>query len=69
MDFPGWPAGRGGAQYPWEPPRAVPARQVPARAARIRMLGNAVVPQQAAMLFEAIAEIDRMARHGPPDQI
>jgi len=60
MDFTSWPwpAGRGPEQYPWEPPRAVPSGLVPERAARIKMLGNAVVPQQALILFEAICAAD-----------
>lgn len=59
LDFPGWPAGRGAEQYDYEPPRVVPGKSVAGRTARIKMLGNAVVPQQAAVLFEAIAEIER----------
>ena len=60
LDFPGWPAGRGAYQHPWEPPRTVPPGAYPAkeRNERIRMLGNAVVPQQAYPLFAAIAEIE-----------
>lgn len=38
-----WPAGHGEAQYPWEPPRTVTGR-TPNRNARLRALGNAVVP-------------------------
>jgi DNA (cytosine-5)-methyltransferase 1 len=37
-----WPAGRGAPQHPWEPPRT--AKGVPHRAARLKALGNAVVP-------------------------
>ena len=43
-----WPMGRGEAQAAHEPPRLVPPRSLPHRAARLRALGNAVVPQQAA---------------------
>ena len=41
-----WPAGRGEEQHAWEPPRTVEGRQEH-RAARLKSLGNAVVPQQA----------------------
>ena len=43
-----WPMGRGQAQAAHEPPRLVPPRSLPHPAARLRALGNAVVPQQAA---------------------
>ena len=43
-----WPAGRGEMQLDHEPPRLVPKRLIFQRAARLRALGNAVVPQQAA---------------------
>jgi hypothetical protein len=43
MDGHLWPAGRGEAQHPWEPPRT--ARGIVNRAHRLRGLGNAVVPQ------------------------
>lgn len=42
-----WPLGRGVDQAPYEPPRLVPKNSIPQRAARLRALGNAVVPQQA----------------------
>lgn len=42
-----WPAGRGEAQHPDEPPRLVPPKSVPSRGARLKALGNAVVWQQA----------------------
>ncbi len=41
-----WPAGRGEAQHPWEPPRTIAGRE-PHRRARLRALGNAVSPAQA----------------------
>ena len=53
-----WPAGRGVGQHHWEPPRVVPSGQVRERTSRIKMLGNAVVPQQAVVLFRAIREAD-----------
>jgi len=57
VPYNGWPAGRGAEQYPWEPPRVVEGKSVPGRSARIKMLGNAVVPAQAAVLFREIVEI------------
>lgn len=61
-----WPAGRGEAQHEWEAPRTVP--KVPrgemtpeqrdaarARAPRIKALGNAVVPQVAALAWHTLA--------------
>ncbi len=56
LDFPGWPAGRGVEQYSYEPPRTVDGKSVRNRAQKIKMLGNAVVPAQAVILFEAIME-------------
>ena len=41
-----FPAGRGAEQYPWEAPRAFGGDvKVPDRPAKLRALGNAVVPQ------------------------
>lgn len=54
--WPGWPAGMGAEQFDYEPPRT--CKNVPNRAKRLKALGNAVVPQQAAPIFEAIAEIE-----------
>lgn len=53
--WPGWPAGMGELQYPYEPPRTVTG--CPNRANRLKCLGNAVVPAQARPFFEAIAQI------------
>lgn len=39
-----WPAGRGPTQHAWEPTRTVAPRTVRHRGARVRALGNAVVP-------------------------
>jgi DNA (cytosine-5)-methyltransferase 1 len=47
VDLPArWPAARGQPQEVWEPPRTVTGRE-PNRRARLRALGNAVVPAQA----------------------
>jgi hypothetical protein len=40
-----WPAPRGATQARWEPPRM--RARAPGDEARVRALGNAVVPQQA----------------------
>lgn len=40
-----WPAAPGVAQFDWEPPRTVPKLSVPQRVARVKAMGNAVVPQ------------------------
>jgi site-specific DNA-cytosine methylase len=57
MDFPGllWPAGKGPYQHEWEAPRTVQGKQ-PGRPARIKALGNAVVPAQALPVFMAIRQ-------------
>jgi DNA (cytosine-5)-methyltransferase 1 len=44
LDAARWPAGRGPYQHPWEPPRLVEPRSLPDRSARVKALGNAVVP-------------------------
>jgi DNA (cytosine-5)-methyltransferase 1 len=53
-----WPAGPG-EQHPWEPPRI--ATGVKDRVAKLKALGNAVVPAQAYPIFRAIMEIKRAA--------
>ena len=52
-----WPARPGEAQYAFEPPRTLPASdRTPGRAAKLKALGNAVVPQQCYPLLLAIAQ-------------
>ena len=54
LDAHQWPAGRGEAQHPGEPPRT--AAGVANRAAQLKAYGNAVVPAQAALAWRALSE-------------
>lgn len=53
LDAHRWPAGRGEPQHPWEPPRVGEATK--GRRARLKALGNAVVPQCAALAIQTLA--------------
>lgn len=54
---PRWPSGPDHAQHDWEAPRTVPASDRTAqRAAKLKALGNAVVPAQVYPVLAAIAE-------------
>ena len=55
MDGHRWPAGPG-EQHPWEPPRI--ATGVKNRVAKLRALGNSVMPAQVYPILKAIAEIE-----------
>ena len=57
-----WPAAPGQPQHDWEPPRL--ARGIPNRTARLKALGNAVVPQVVEMIGRAILQADSMAMIG-----
>jgi DNA (cytosine-5)-methyltransferase 1 len=52
LDARRWPAGRGEAQHPWEPPRV--SAKATDRGNRLRALGNAVVPQVAALALRTL---------------
>lgn len=54
LDFVGFPARPGEPQYDYEPPRTAPS--TPTTNARIKALGNAVVPQCAYPIFTALME-------------
>lgn len=55
LDGTRWPAGRGAEQHPWEPPRVTP--KAPHRAARLKALGNAVVPQCGYVIGRVVAAL------------
>ena len=56
--WPGWPAMMGEQQREYEPPRT--GTGIPNRAARLKALGNSVVPAQAYPFFEAIAIMEEV---------
>jgi len=53
LDAHRWPAARGEAQHEWEPPRVTLAALQ--RRSRLKALGNAVVPQQAALAWRVLS--------------
>jgi DNA (cytosine-5)-methyltransferase 1 len=55
-----WPAGLGAPQHAWEPPRLTTVKEH--RAARLKALGNSIVPEVARLWFEAIVAADGDAR-------
>jgi len=57
LDLPArWPAGQGAFQYEWEPPRTIPKGSDPNRRARLKALGNAVVPHCGYVAGRALLE-------------
>lgn len=54
-----WPAGKGLQQYAWEFRRVAPTKEIPDRADRLSALGNAVVPQLAAIFLKGIVESEQ----------
>jgi len=57
-----WPMGRGDEQAPHEPPRLVAPRSVPDRTARLKALGNAVVPQQGAAALNRMLSVAEVTK-------
>ncbi len=49
--FPEFPMGQGYDQFDYEPPRTLPRSQMTGRTARIKMIGNGIVPQCATAAF------------------
>jgi hypothetical protein len=49
--FPGWPMGQGYEQFDYEPPRTLPRKLMTGRTARIKMIGNGIVPQAATLAY------------------
>ncbi|MDE1161915.1 MAG: hypothetical protein PW792_08205 [Acidobacteriaceae bacterium] len=49
--FPGFPKGQGDEQHDYEPSRTIHKDHCTNRAKRIAMIGNGVVPQEAALAF------------------
>ncbi len=56
LDRARWPCPQGEAQHDWEAPRTVTPRSVPRRTQRVKMLGNAVVPQCAYIVGRRIMQ-------------
>jgi DNA (cytosine-5)-methyltransferase 1 len=62
-----WPMGRGDEQAPHEPPRLVAPRSVADRTARLKALGNAVVPQQGAGALARMLSVHKRMSQGVDD--
>jgi len=61
MDTTFWPARPGEQQHPGEPPRVIaPAKKLKQRVARLKALGNAIVPEQIYPLLQAIVNAEEI---------
>lgn len=60
--WPGWPALMGEGQHTYEPPRA--CGKLPNRAARLKCLGNAVVPAQVRPFLEVVVACGSQKQNG-----
>ena len=60
--WPGWPALMGEGQHTYEPPRT--CGKLPNRAARLKCLGNAVVPAQVRPFLEGVVACDSQKQNG-----
>ena len=60
--WPGWPAGMGAEQFDYEPPRT--CGKIPNRAARLKCLGNAVVPAQVRPFLEVVVACGSQKQNG-----
>ena len=54
-----WPSGKGDAQFSFEKSRIAPTHMINQRISRLTALGNAIVPQVAAIFLSAIVESHR----------
>lgn len=57
-----WPAGFGQEQFEWEPPRTATKRRH--RVARLKALGNGVVPAQIAPVFAELVRLEHESHRG-----
>lgn len=55
--FSGWPMGQCSEQHDYEPPRTRPRVEMPRRTARVKMLGNGIVPQCATAAYTRLLSL------------